>query len=93
MHSVASQVPVADKVCTQGNGRLDMPTKDPTVHFSAIGLYQGLDSRTLILDKGKFPILTSFCITGHCAVIQVPIDFWLNAIFTAVDNIPRRRGT
>jgi hypothetical protein len=39
MHSVASQVPFADKVCTQGNGRLDIPTKDLTVHFSAIGLY------------------------------------------------------
>ena len=39
MHSVASQIPFADKVCTQGNGRLDIPTKDLTVHFSAIGLY------------------------------------------------------
>jgi len=23
-------------------------------------------------------MLTSFCIIGHCAVIQMPIDFWLH---------------
>jgi hypothetical protein len=38
MQSVASQVPFASKIFTQEGGRLDMPTFDPTVHFSAIGL-------------------------------------------------------
>ena len=34
MQSVAAQVPFASKIFTQGGGRLDMPTFDPTVHFT-----------------------------------------------------------